>query len=96
MEDIKEYFQKRICILCLNSKCNNCIDKIKIKKQENSIVYKCNEFKKRELKMSRFKDYVKYAFYDEIGVSVAIIKAETPSEVIEELKKEYEEIKFKE
>lgn len=96
MEDVKRYFQERICILCLNSKCRNCKDKIRTEKQENSIVYKCNEFKKKELKMSRFKDYIKYVFYDEIGTSVAIIKTETPPEIIKELNKEYEEIKFQE
>lgn len=40
--------------------------------------------------------YIKYAFYDDINKKIAIIEEDTPKEVIEELKKEYDEIKFKE
>ena len=41
-------------------------------------------------------DYIEYTFYDESKSLVAIIKENTPKEIIEELKKQYDEVKYKE
>ena len=40
--------------------------------------------------------YIKYAFYDETGKYIAIVHENTPKEIIEQLSKEYDEVKFKE
>ena len=40
--------------------------------------------------------YIIYAFYDEVGKIIAIIHPNTPKEIIEQLSKEYDEVKFKE
>lgn len=42
------------------------------------------------------EQYIKYTFYDEINKKIVIIKEDTPKEIIEELKKEYDEVKYKE
>ncbi len=40
--------------------------------------------------------YIKYTYYDETKKLVAIIEEDTPKEAIEELKKQYDEVKYKE
>lgn len=41
-------------------------------------------------------NYIRYTFYDEVGCKVAIINQNTPKEIIQELQKQYDEVKFKE
>ena len=41
-------------------------------------------------------NYIKYTFYDEVGKHIAIIYQNTPKEIIQELQKQYDEVKFKE
>ena len=41
-------------------------------------------------------NYIKYTFYDEVGKHIAIINQNTPKEIIQELHKQYDEVKFKE
>lgn len=41
-------------------------------------------------------NYIRYAYYDEIGKHIAIINKDTPNEVIKKLQKEYDEVKYKE
>lgn len=41
-------------------------------------------------------NYIKYTYYDEIGKKIAIVHKNTPKEVMEQLSKEYDEVKYKE
>ncbi len=41
-------------------------------------------------------NYIQYTFIDEVGHNVAIIHKSTPKEIIEQLSKEYDEVKYKE
>ena len=41
-------------------------------------------------------NYIRYTFYDEVGKYIAIIYQNTPNEIIQELQKHYDEVKFKE
>ena len=41
-------------------------------------------------------NYIKYTFYDEVGKYIAIIYQNTPKEIIKELQKQYDEVKYKE
>ena len=40
--------------------------------------------------------YIRYTYYDEVGKYIAIIYQNTPKEIIQELQKQYDEVKFKE
>lgn len=42
------------------------------------------------------EDYIDHSYYDEVGLKVAIIDIKTPKEVILELEKKYDEVKYKE
>ena len=41
-------------------------------------------------------NYIRYTYYDEVGKYIAIIYQNTPNEIIQELQKQYDEVKFKE
>lgn len=41
-------------------------------------------------------NYIQYTYYDELRKKIAIINKNTPKEIIEQLSKEYDEIKYKE
>lgn len=41
-------------------------------------------------------NYIKYTFYDDDKRLIAIVYLNTPKEVMQELLKEYDEVKFKE
>lgn len=41
-------------------------------------------------------NYIKYTYYDGVGKYIAIIYQNTPKEIIQELQKKYDEVKFKE
>lgn len=40
--------------------------------------------------------YINYTFYEETGKHIAIIYENTPKEILEEFKKVYDEVKYKE
>ena len=40
------------------------------------------------------EDYIKYTYYDDIGKLIAIIDIKTPKEVIIELQRKYDEVKY--
>lgn len=46
--------------------------------------------------MEYFKEYINYTFYDETNKLIAIVYDGTPEDVIRELKKEYDEVKYSE
>lgn len=41
-------------------------------------------------------NYIQYTYYDEFRKKIAIINKNTPKEIIEQLSKEYDEVKYKE
>lgn len=41
-------------------------------------------------------NYIKYTFYDDDKRLIAIVNQNTPKEIIQELLKNYDEVKFKE
>ena len=41
-------------------------------------------------------NYISYSYYDEEGKHIAIVHKNIPKEVMEELSKKYDEVKFKE
>ena len=41
-------------------------------------------------------NYIQYTYYDEEEKNIAIINKNTPKEIIEQLSKEYDEVKYKE
>jgi hypothetical protein len=43
--------------------------------------------------MEQLKKYIRYTFYDENNNLIAIIKEDTPKEVMQDLQKEYDIIK---
>jgi len=98
MEDVKEMFEKNICIFCLNHECKNikkCENIIEIKK-DNLDNYKCINFIKKYFPPKEFSEFIKYAFYDETGKYIVIIKVTTPTYVIHQMKYKFDEIKYKE
>ena len=46
--------------------------------------------------MDLFKEYINYTFYDEQGNYIAIVYENTPEDILEELQKEYDEVKYSE
>lgn len=40
--------------------------------------------------------YIRYTYYDDVGCKVAIIDIRTPKEIILELQKKYDEVKYNE
>ena len=46
--------------------------------------------------MEKFKEHIKYTFYDENGSLVAIVKENTPKDIVNKLSKAYDEVKYKE
>ena len=46
--------------------------------------------------MEQFKEYINYAFYDEVGNYIAIVFEGTPEDVVKKLEKEYDEVKYSE
>lgn len=42
------------------------------------------------------KEYLIYSFYNEVHNFIAIIREDTPEEVIEQFKQKYDEVKYKE
>ncbi len=41
-------------------------------------------------------NYIQYTYYDETKKYIAIVNKNTPNEIIKELQKKYDEVKFKE
>lgn len=41
-------------------------------------------------------NYIRYAYYDNLGNYIAIIYQNTPNEVIKKLQEKYDEVKYKE
>lgn len=94
MKDVKKDFEKRICIFCCyNAFCNK--ECIKRKTKENLTIFKCYEYR-RIIMDKRFKSYIKYVFIDETNKSVAIVNETTPENILLEIKKVYDVIKFEE
>lgn len=94
MKDVKKNFEKRICIFCYyNSFCSK--DCITRKTKEKVKIFKCNEYR-RIIMDKRFKDNIKYVFYDETNKSVAIVNEKTPENILIEIKKVYDIVKFEE
>jgi len=95
MKDVQKDLKEKICIFCLRHECMNCMNIHKSKK--NGIVtYKCINFKKGKIIMEDYKEYLKYSFYDETNSYIAIIEKNTPKEIIEEMKKHFDEVKYSE
>jgi hypothetical protein len=46
--------------------------------------------------MEQFKEYINYTFYDETKKLIAIVYKNTPEDIIKELQKEYDEVKYSE
>jgi len=98
MKDVERVLEEEYCIFCLNHKCKKdweCL-KFKISEKDNMVTYKCLNFVKGPKKEIEFKEYLKYAFYDEVGNYVAIIKRRTPKNIIEQMKNKFDEVKFME
>ena len=94
MKDVRINFEAKICIFCYyNAFCNK--DCIKRKTKENLKIFKCNEYR-RIIVDKRFKDYIKYVFYDEEHKNVAIVNEFTPTNILIEIKKAYDIIKYEE
>lgn len=94
MEDVENDLKEKICIFCYEHKCKNCMD-LQFEKQGNLKIYRCLNFKKGKI-MNQFKEYINYTFYDETNHLVAIVYENTPADVIKELQKEYDEVKYSE
>lgn len=94
MKDVGFIVKENMCIFCLKHKCRNCMN-IQIIKDKNLTTYKCLNFKKGK-SMEQFKEYINYAFYDETGNYIAIVFEGTPEDVVKELQKEYDEVKYSE
>ena len=94
MKDVEEGLRKNICIFCCRHKCKKCLNLVK-EKQNNITIYKCLNFIK-EVNMQQFKDHIKYTFYDENGRLVAIVKENTPKDIVSKLSQAYDEVKYKE
>lgn len=95
MEDVRETFEKNICIFCLNNKCEKCFN-LQTKKNGNLTTYKCANFQKGVTKMKEFQEFIYYTFYDETGEYIAIIHKDTPKEIITKLEEKYDQVRFKE
>lgn len=95
MEDLKSLFSKNICSFCKFANNGECL-KIQKKNLGNLNIIKCINFQKGELQMKEYSNYIKYTFYEENGDFVAIIKENTPPEIIKELKTKYDSVRFKE
>lgn len=95
MKDVGFILKENMCIFCLKHKCKNCMN-IQIIKYKDLLTYKCTNFKKGSKTMEEFKEYINYTFYDEMGCYVAIVYKDTPEDIVKELQKEYDEVKYSE
>lgn len=98
MEDVKKSFKEYVCIFCLEHKCENDFKCMNIKKEvvNNLTSYKCINFRKKVIMKPEFIKFIKYTYYEDTGKYVAIIKRETPSNIIDEMLKKFDYVKFKE
>ena len=94
MEDVKNDLKEKICIFCYKHKRKNCMD-LQKEEQGNLTIYKCLNFQKG-INMDQFKEYVNYTFYDETHKLIAIVYKNTPEDIVKELQKEYDEVKYSE
>ena len=98
MEDVEEMFTENICIFCLNHECKNkknCKNIVNIKR-ENLESYKCVNFIKKYRAPKEFSEFIRYAFYNEDGKYIVIIKPETPKYVVHQMKYRFDEVKYRE
>lgn len=93
MEDVKNYLMKNICIFCPNNKKENCM-KIQTIKKGGMVTYKCENFQKQEKPQRVYQKFIRFEYLNEFGkYTVGLIK-ETPHNIIDELKKKYDEIEI--
>ena len=99
MEDI---IKNNFCNLCENNKCKKCM-KIKWLRKNGITIYKCVNYKyikrkgeKQKMKETNLKKYLIYSFYEDNGKYTAIIKKDTPKEIIKEFKRIYEDVQYEE
>ena len=96
MKDVKNDFIEKICIFCLKHNGKNECMKIIRKECDTMTIYKCENFnieRKTPPELSRF---IKYTFYDDMSKYIAIIKKDTPVNFIYEMRKIFDEVKYRE
>lgn len=95
MEDIEIEFSNQICNFCIYKEFEKC-GEIQVEKMNNLSICKCLNYRKKDISMKEFSEYIKYTYYDEVGKYIAIIKKNTPEDIFKQLKYRYDEVKFKE
>ena len=98
MEDVKEVFSKKICIFCLNHECKiekKCENFVYSKKNDVD-TYKCLNFVKKYCPPKEFSEFIRYAFYDEDGKYIVIIKPDTPKFIYNQMKFLFDDVKYRE
>lgn len=95
MIDIGKEFQNQICTFCRYRNIDEC-ENIQIEENENLSVYKCLNYRRRNIAMKEFSEYILYTYYDEVGKYIAIKKKNVPEGILKQMKLKFDEVKDKE
>ena len=92
MEDIEIEFSNQICTFCTYNNFEKC-GEIHTEKRNDLSICKCLNYRRKEIAMKEFSEYINYTYYDELGNHIAIIKRDIPEEIFKQLKFRYDEVK---
>lgn len=96
MKDVEKDFIEKICIFCLKHNGKEKCMKITRKESGTMTIYKCENFYTEHKTPPEFVKFIKYTFYDDMSKYIAIIKKDTPTEFVYEMKKIFDEVKYRE
>ena len=94
MDKERELFKKYICTYCIKEGCGYCYAPIKRNKGCKTI--QCINYRKKNIHPETYSSYIRYTYYDETGMYIAIIKMNTPTNVINKIKSKYDFVRYKE
>lgn len=95
MNKEKELFEQYICTYCINCKSGKCYAPIKRCKGCCKII-QCVNFRKKNIQKEKYSTYIRYTYYDENGLYIAIVKSNTPTKMIRKFKSVYDCVKYRE
>lgn len=93
-KEARELFKKYICTYCIKEGCGYCYAPVKRNRGCKSI--QCINFRKKNIQKEKYSTYIKYTYYDEMGLYIAIVKMNTPTNVIKKFKGVYDKVRYRE
>lgn len=56
----------------------------------------CINYRKKNICKELYSEYIKYTYYDEVGMYIAIIRMNTPSDIIQKFRGVYDYVRYRE